>query len=322
MWKGINYQLIFTGVNLIFICRKVHNYHSRCPPITIKNGIYNISENKYICTRGNYYLFGNETLECQEDGSWKGEMPYCATSIPTVIWKVFNDTKEIFLNGQCVEATNNESWEVKVFGKPFTGVRIIFEENGNSIGCPVVNLTVNNQMYNERYKTDCERNPILFEYKLPYNTKENIRFTVRENLWHDFKICGIYVYSKQAETCMFSSLTLPNGYITSTDILLNYGEYISFNCNEGFQLHGYRYIYCGVTNAITSLPHCQRIQCKDSPNKVLNGIWENWNRSKNYSYEEELQLNCKFGYELNATGSIKCLKNGEWSHTTSICLSI
>ncbi|XP_023210905.1 sushi, von Willebrand factor type A, EGF and pentraxin domain-containing protein 1-like [Centruroides sculpturatus] len=285
MWKGINYQLIFTGVNLIFICRKVHNYHSRCPPITIKNGIYNISENKYICNKGNYYLFGNETLECQEDGSWKGEMPYCATAIPTVIWKVFNDTKEIFLNGQCVEAKNNESWEIKVFGKPFT-------------------------------------DPILFEYKLPYNTKENIRFTIRENLWHDFKICGIYVYSKKPETCMFSSLTLPNGYITSTDILLNYGEYISFNCNEGFQLHGYRYIYCGVTNAITLLSHCQRIECKDSPNKVLNGIWENWNRSKNYSYEDELHLNCKFGYELNATGSIKCLKNGEWSHTTSICLSI
>ncbi|XP_023212156.1 uncharacterized protein LOC111615012 [Centruroides sculpturatus] len=63
-----------------------------------------------------------------------------------------------------------------------------------------------------------------------------------------------------------------------------------------------------------------KIRCKNSPIAILNGIWENWNQSKNYSYEDELHLTCDDGYKLNATGTIKCLENGEWSLTSATCL--
>ncbi|XP_023220562.1 CUB and sushi domain-containing protein 3-like isoform X3 [Centruroides sculpturatus] len=321
MWKKIIYQLTYTGLTLIFICKRVQNCNSGCPPITVKDGIFNVAENKYKCSYGNYYLFGNETLICQEDGSWKGEVPYCANSIYAEIWKDGHNTTENLNENNCIGAGTDGPWEIKLFEKSFSAIRIKFKAYGNDTGCPIVSLIVNNNRYEERHKTSCDRNVTQFTYEFKNDMTGNIKFNLKQCSWHEFQVCGIHIYSKSKEKCSIASINLPNGYISPSNVnSLNYGEYVSFNCNEGFQLNGYRYLYCGVTDISTQIPQCQRIQCKNSPMNILNGMWENWNGTKRYFYEHEIRLICHPGYKLSATGNIKCLKNGEWSHTHAACI--
>ncbi|XP_067120764.1 complement component receptor 1-like protein [Centruroides vittatus] len=311
MRKGITNYLIFTGLNLIFMCEEVRN-HSKCAPITIKNGFFNATARRYECNKDYYYyMFGNNRLECQEDGNWKGEIPYCARTISVQLWK---GDYEIILKNRCENSNGDKPWEIEVFGKPFSAIRIIFKENFDNIGCPDVNLSINKKTYDESYKI-CEFDNKFFAYEFKNIMKINIKFTIKKDSSY-FDLCGICVYSKSEEKCPIASINLPNGYISPSNVnSLNYGEHLSFNCDEGFQLNGYRYLYCGVTDISNEIPQCQRIQCKNSPRKILNGIWENWNGTKSYFYQDELRLVCNPGYKLNATGSIKCFKNGEWSHT-------
>ncbi|XP_023244803.1 complement receptor type 2-like isoform X2 [Centruroides sculpturatus] len=321
MWKKIIYQLTYTGLTLIFICKTVQNYNSSCPPITVKDGIFNLTENKYQCHYGNYYLFGNKTLICQEDGNWKGEVPYCANSIYAEIRKDGHNITKSLNENKCIAAGTNGPWEIKLFEKSFSAITIVFKAHTSNIGCPIVFLFVNNNRHEERHKTSCDSMVTQFTYEFKNDMTGNIKFYLSQHSWHKFQVCGIHIYSKSKVKCPIAPINLPNGYISPSNVnSLNYGEHVSFNCNEGFQLNGHRYLYCGVTNISTQIPQCQRIQCKNSPMKILNGMWENWNQSKNYSHEDEIHLICNPGYKLNATGSIKCLKNGNWSHTHSACL--
>ncbi|XP_023210915.1 sushi, von Willebrand factor type A, EGF and pentraxin domain-containing protein 1-like [Centruroides sculpturatus] len=317
----INQLMIFTGLSLVFVSKEVRNY-SKCTPITIKNGFFNDNMHQYECNKDYYYyMFGNETLKCQDDGSWKGEIPYCARTIPTEIWKDGNDKKVILSYSRCVEFGGNTSWEIKVNNQSFSAIRILFKANRDDIGCPVVNLSVNRYVYKERYKTSCRQNTVQFTYEFKNVMNEDIKFTLKKKFSRYFEVCGISVYSKSEEKCPIQSLYPSNGYISPSNVnSLSYGEHVSFNCNEGFQLNGYRYLYCGVTDISTQIPQCQRIQCKNSPINILNGMWENWNGTKRYFYEDEIRLICNPGYKLNATESIKCLKNGEWSHTHAACI--
>lgn len=237
----------FIYFQLICLAFLVQNYalaYRSCSPIKIKHGFYD--GNKYKCNDDSYYMFGDEVLECQEDGIWKGKVPYCVS--PNTI-KVWHDNKEHRnlhnkSNFICSESGIKDPWKINQYEKGSCVVKLAIKENSDSTK---INIRVmKNKQRCENIKHNIkDKHFKIFIYKCKDETNEDIELYLDEEKWYEIRICRIQVYSEIDFHCDMNSLSILHGFYEPPVISATYGEHFSYFCEKGFQLKGNKYVYCG-----------------------------------------------------------------------------
>uniref|UniRef100_A0A8C4SUT0 Complement component receptor 1-like protein n=1 Tax=Erpetoichthys calabaricus TaxID=27687 RepID=A0A8C4SUT0_ERPCA len=102
--------------------------------------------------------------------------------------------------------------------------------------------------------------------------------------------------------------------------IYNYGDTITFACNNDYRINGSKTVICGSDNQWSPLPTCQRIICANVPN-LENGRKKSDNGPP-YNFKDTIYFTCEGGYRLIGSHSITCNENDEWSSELPTCKRI
>ncbi|XP_065196165.1 beta-2-glycoprotein 1-like [Sycon ciliatum] len=106
----------------------------------------------------------------------------------------------------------------------------------------------------------------------------------------------------QNETVNCAVPSVGNG--TADDTMIRWGSNVSFSCNEGFLLKGDATSTCTVHGNLTSLPHCEAVNC--AVPSVGNGTADNtmirWGSNVSFS--------CNEGFLLKGDATSTCTVHG------------
>ena len=104
-----------------------------------------------------------------------------------------------------------------------------------------------------------------------------------------------------------------NGYKNVTS--QKFGDSVSFQCNQGFQMIGSASITCMATGKWSgNAPTCDVISC-DPPLVPRHGSL----RSRSTRYSSTVVFNCDDGYVLDGPAVLQCEGTGYWNGTEPRC---
>ncbi|KAG5838283.1 hypothetical protein ANANG_G00222130 [Anguilla anguilla] len=98
-----------------------------------------------------------------------------------------------------------------------------------------------------------------------------------------------------------------------------YGDYVSFQCDEGYRLNGESKVMCGRTGQWTpQLPGCGAVTCPH-PN-ITSAIVRG--KVTQFKYGKSMFITCKRGYKVRGQKQITCGPTGQWMPVLPECYRI
>ncbi|KAK2825057.1 hypothetical protein Q7C36_018984 [Tachysurus vachellii] len=264
------------------------------------------------CNEG-YQLIGDSERNCREKG-WDKRHPVCEVvkciNPPSVPDGVFEPEEEVYNYGDGVYYSCKRGLDL--FGPSL----LTCSNDGTFQPAPPRCLFVT-----------CERPEILHAVRIegksaPYKYRDFVRYRCNEGYkmeGSDFLICKEDGWDPPPPQCTIVTCSPPtlihNGQFNPQKKLYEYGNRVTFRCNEGFKLKGPASSLCtehGIFHP--SPPQCEEIFC--DPQTIQNAVIVG--NSSLYRYNDSVQIRCNEGYKTVGSDRLTCGVNG-WSPGFSPC---
>ncbi|CAL1545259.1 unnamed protein product [Lymnaea stagnalis] len=278
--------------------------------VTILSSFYDgIAE--YSCNKG-YQVVGNKERKCLETGEWSGNVPNCTVvfcPMPAPIEHAILESNTTGLGAElfytCEEGYN-------LFGD-FTRV---CQQNGNWSNEPPVCSPVN-----------CPE-PSWPENGIYLGESGTYQSLITYECLEGYELFGSVGRVCQANTTWSgtdpecrkiscgSPPTIENAFILQQDDDL-YESQVVYDCVEGYSASGQDLTSCLSNRTWSYLDlTCTILSCPtiDIPNAVFNG--------SSLTYETNVSISCREGYNLAGVSHIICTADGSWSHAYPSCLLV
>ncbi|XP_045583570.2 sushi, von Willebrand factor type A, EGF and pentraxin domain-containing protein 1 isoform X3 [Procambarus clarkii] len=256
----------------------------------------------YSCNEG-YAMKGNAELECQADGSWSNQAPFCEMIT-------------------CPEISDipNGSWEVKTLGEyPIRTEALTLKGHGKG----------HSKSHSKSHS----------KVKISAKLQSLIESEVREELIHKFgdviefqcnpgysmassglMECTEAGWNSPIPQCHPIACPIPinirRGTITGNDY--TYGATIHYKCDEGYELAGVAHRICQVNKEWTDTePFCRVIECP-RPAPLDNGQ----TIGESIKYQSILSYVCDAGFRLEGLATRTCQSNGNWTGEQPVCVEL
>ncbi|XP_053500255.1 complement component receptor 1-like protein [Ictalurus furcatus] len=265
------------------------------------------------CNEG-YMLVGTQTRNCRENG-WDGRAPICEVTKcpkPTGITDgTFEPEDDSYDYGEAVTYYCNRGLDL--------------------IGLPVSTCSSNGTFQPSPprcLRVSCERpeipNSVRIEGKSPpYKYKNFVRYQCNKGYrmnGSDYLTCKEDGWNPPPPQCNVITCLKPpdikNGTFNPQKELYEYGETVTWSCNQGFRLGGASTISCTDDGTFETSPQCLDITCDSPsvPNAVISG-------SSPYRYGVSVQISCNQGYRIEGSNKLTCAENG-WTPSLPRCIDI
>ncbi|XP_041475001.1 sushi, von Willebrand factor type A, EGF and pentraxin domain-containing protein 1-like isoform X1 [Lytechinus variegatus] len=287
-----------------------------CPPVLpMDNGFIAVKSSSngesmvFDCNEG-FSMVGNNTLLCEGDGQWSGDIPRCLPIICDDLLTPQNGSVQsngVSYGSQGVYACDN--------GFELVGERVT-ECSGQGIWSnppPVCTLTecplpINPAhgiaiFINNRYLDE-----VTFQCEPGYRLVGLARRHCQENgTWSGNQPTCIPVECRVNEA-------FPLGIVIRNHTVFR-GDKVLYSCNPGYKIAGQAFRICGNDGILAGeQPTCIRVTCGPPPD-LLNGNVT----LPNDKYESNATYSCSLGYTLDGPTSRQCLSNGSWSFSNHNC---
>ncbi|XP_053542459.1 C4b-binding protein alpha chain isoform X3 [Ictalurus punctatus] len=265
------------------------------------------------CNEG-YMLVGPQTRNCRENG-WDGRAPICevtkCTKPPGITDGTFEPEDDSYDYGHAVTYSCNRGLEL--IGLP----ELTCSSDGTFQPSPPRCLLVS-----------CERpeipNAVRTEGKSPpYKYNNFVRYRCNKGYrmnGSDYLTCTEDGWNPPPPQCNVITCLKPpdikNGTFNPQKTLYEYGETVTWSCNQGFRLGGASTISCTDNGTFETSPQCLDITCDSPsvPNAVISG-------SSPYRYGVSVQILCKQGYRIEGSNKLTCAENG-WTPPPPKCSNV
>ncbi|XP_068694477.1 uncharacterized protein [Montipora foliosa] len=284
-------------------------------PLSIPNGrVEGIgwiqgSVHKFGCTAG-YYIEGEDTLMCKQDGKWNASIPRCLKECPVLPLSIengvgnrtgsvegsfhyFSCKKGYSLVGSNTLRCNEEGkWNGSVptciIECPHLPPVI---EHGEIVGSGHIKGSV--------YQFSCHEGYAIVGREILYCTETGT--------WNSsVPIC--------LKECPSLPLSIQHGYINGSGFVE--GSNYRFSCIQGYSLVGENSLHCtnkGKWNS--SVPSCLK-ECQQLPLSIVNG----YVNSTGSIYGSFYTFKCRDGYSLIGQELLYCTEDGTWNASIPVCL--
>ena len=289
---------------------------------------------RYTCNAG-YTLHGNGTRQCQNNGTWSGNLPQCYPK-PAPTQTPYQPCSTGCAPGTCIRATRNCRCSPGYFGPscdvqsgvcfPIQGGRIWCSCQAGYTGshcesrvtCPAIpsilqygQVTFSQQPSNGMYpfstsaKYECSQGYVL--------RGDQHRYCMRSGAWNGTSpTCAPLPHSPKKPTC--SALPPPaNGKMTQQ--LFKLTTLLIFSCNYGYRLSGSTARICLPSGQWTGNDTtCSAVTCP-----VPQDIAAGRRSSSMNTAGSKVSYACFPGYTLVGNKHIRCLSDGQWSGSPPTC---
>ncbi|XP_042217249.1 complement factor H-like isoform X2 [Homarus americanus] len=276
---------------------------------------------RYKCQQG-YHLIGDETRQCQGDGTWSSAPPECRENLycttPPVIAHARHDGVEArtrfevnhTLKYRCYEGYTTTGFDVaKCFLYNNT-----MQWFGPEIECVPKECGDPGEILNGFKEGSC----YSFSCRVTYHCRPGFSMEGRSKYYcqHD----GTW-NPRDLPTCKPIQCSMPdnpeNGQAKFNSVF--YNAVVSYDCNYGYMIVGPSTRRCGPdTRWSGSMPRCKEIDC-GFPGDLYNG-WLEGSRT-NFGAVYKFRCNDNMKYEGYHDHRTECQKNGTWSHPLPKCLA-
>lgn len=305
-----------------------------CLPLDISNAVLNTSERTFgthlgvTCQEG-YELFGDEALRCGPEGLWEGEPPECHIincPSPKIRDGKILSTSAVpgaFTFGETVTFRCRDGYKLEgpsqlscLPNRTWSGS---FPVCTKGI-CPPLNTSVphakSTVLYSDHYHILNLGTIIQYECLIGYelvNGSSSVVCGTKEEWEGKLPVCE-EIHCPAPEDAPFRYFSLQSA--PSNRTYFTFGDTLSFECEEGFQLDGEGEIFCQPNKEWSSPPPlCVPVTCH--PPNITSGKFT----GDNLTYNESIRLDCYTGFELHGPSVATCLSNRTWS-TLGRCLRV
>ena len=297
-----------------------------CPPLTFLDNGYVVG-NEYIykslirfsCAHG-FEIFGEETLECQKDGSWSATPPAC---LPRLC-----EYPPFFENGdfQVIGRPEDSQDEVKDFSY---GDIITYDchEGYVTSGSLQSKCDAYGRWSNPPphcAPVVCGRPQHVENADITgdsYSFKDSVYYVCYQGLelvGNNKLECGANGrWIGDLPECVLLECSEPLVIDHATVIVVTSGfsRIASYNCNPGYTLSGEDRAVCEMGNWTSDINlQCLPVDCGDPP-LVVNGFVD----FENTTFESVATVSCDLGYELLGPQEISCDQRGSWTGGIQTC---
>ena len=274
---------------------------------------------RYVCDDG-YELEGSEERVCRETGKWQNQSPVCnKIKCPTpqsIANGFYTETSFYFQDNvtySCENGFNMEGEDTIVcLGSkawshaPPECIRIVCYSPPR----------VENAMYS---------NPKALETfnigdRVRYQCDAGYEFSINSlNPSGEIECLGTGLWEANLPECFIikcpQPLPLQHGNAVVSSVNLEFGSFVRYICNEGYELHGEESLTCQSDSTWSGVaPTCQAIECV-APPFVLNGRLD----YKDLKLGSVIRYMCNEGHELSGLEVRRCLANLTWEGEEPLC---
>ncbi|CAG5134438.1 unnamed protein product, partial [Candidula unifasciata] len=303
-----------------------------CFPVTcltvesIQNGLVigeaytYLSTVEFVCNEG-FELVGNSSAQCNENGSWNSEIPYCSiVTCPTLSIE----------NGYFV-MNSNETSNINItrdVGKYIYGDVITFScDTGYDISGVLKSQCQLNGVWSVTDTTctpvQCSEptgidHAVFGKSALTYRSTLEVSCIAGYDLIGESELtCGAEgLWEEAFPKCVLlvcgSPPSVPNAVIEGDSF--KQGDTITYKCKSGYELIGNSLLTCGTANAwLGSSPSCVEIDCGPPP--VLPESTVTVGKT---TFRSAAQLVCNTGYILKGNATMVCSSNRSWKYDAGL----
>ncbi|XP_034167547.2 C4b-binding protein alpha chain [Pangasianodon hypophthalmus] len=158
----------------------------------------------------------------------------------------------------------------------------------------------------------------------PYKYNNFIRYQCNKGYrmeGSDFLTCKEDGWNPPPPQCTVITCLEPpaidNGLFDPLKELYEYGQTVTYSCNEGFRLRGASTIACTDDGTFQTSPQCQEISC--DPPAIPNAVIDE--SLPRYRYGVSVQIRCNKGYRIVGSDELMCWKYG-WIPPLPKCIEV
>ncbi|XP_053403047.1 uncharacterized protein LOC128546143 [Mercenaria mercenaria] len=278
----------------------------------INNGTVTSNGTKYgstlniTCDEG-FELSENATINCSTPGTW-GDMPLCMPM-------------------ECPEfiTPNNSEIDSNTTGRTYTDIIEITCITGYELDSSLSTVTcLANQSWSESpvcsvvncNAPDIPVNTIISWDKQKYEYNESVTvecytgFQLEGNATISCQANGTWEDIPKCSPVDCEPLIVPdNAVIVPDKSQFVYQENVTIECDTGYQLQGNATISCQANGTWKDIPKCSPVDCEQLTVPDNAAIVPD---KSQFTYQENVILECDTGYQLQGNATIGCQDNGTW----------
>ncbi|XP_053338706.1 C4b-binding protein alpha chain-like [Clarias gariepinus] len=258
---------------------------------------------RYQCNKG-YRMEGSDFLICTEDG-WNPRPPQCTvitcSKPPDIANGQFYPSKLLYEYGQSVTYSCDTGFRLSGISTIVCTDDETFQKSPQCLEVTCDAPNIKNAVIVKR-KTSPYRYKMTIQYQCNegYSMEGSDLLTCKENGWNPPPPkCNIATCSKLPGIKNVQFKPLKEFY--------EYGETVTYSCEEGFRLQFTSTISCTDDGTFQTSPRCLEVTC-DPPNiENADVVGE---KAPSYTYNMTIQYQCEEDYTMEGSDLLTCKENG------------
>ncbi|KAF5895070.1 complement component receptor 1-like protein, partial [Clarias magur] len=265
------------------------------------------------CNEG-YQLVGQTTRNCREFG-WDGRAPECIVvkceKPHQIDFGTFYPEEEYYAYGEAVTYSCKRDYDL-------IGSAIITCFSDGTFQPPPPqcrSLICDSPQISNARRIEGKSAPYKYKQFVRYKCNKGYRME-----GSDFLTCTENGWDPPPPQCDVITCSTPpavKGHFSPLKELYEYGETVTYSCNEGFRVTQPSTISCTDEGTFETAPQCLDITC-ESPlieHAVITGSFPP------YIYSVSIQISCVKGYQIEGSDSLTCGEHG-WIQSLPRCIVI
>ncbi|XP_040195456.1 C4b-binding protein alpha chain-like isoform X2 [Rana temporaria] len=309
-------------------CKVVNCLNPHVPnaiKISGTSGPYNLnSVVRFVCPTSTHVLNGSDTIKCNQNSEWEPTPPRClgvCRYVPEIYFaEPVEPTREnFFVQGTTLQFKCKEGY------KPVPDVNNVLTCSGRTwtshkTFCIPIYCGNPGPISNGHIQTGTFffGSGVTYECRIGYTIiGDGYRRCQADGTW------SLPIPECEVKICPYPNITPKTSFIP-VKIQYQYGDKLTYNCSEGYQLTGESESVCNHEGRWSpKLPSCRGI-CNAPKQLEYAQLNEIFLDGKTFFQNDKVLYTCRKGYSRNYeyNNTLICLGNFKWSHPEPFCSRI